>query len=248
MDAKNNKKPKKSVNILNLSGIGPVIRTAPLVDLNSDSDSDSVSESSVDFGTDSDPETVPVSGGDPGTRLGTNAGPRLDSKPGPAPRESDTGSEPISESATKPHVPAPALGKRKRRSRKQQTIDRRSDFVQHLGYLGKEKVAKLDKLRDDLEEAIAKVVRVHGAYAKGLNELSGKSARVKHIIDLVGEVPYHCAVQRQLVGGDTKEVLEIHDAHAQRQRDKRKAVWNEFNQRQAENRRALGITFPEDLN
>jgi hypothetical protein len=61
------------------------------------------------------------------------------------------------------------------------------DFVQHLGYLGKEKAAKLDKLRDDLEEAIAKVVRVHGAFAKGLNELSRKSARVRHIMDLVGE-------------------------------------------------------------
>jgi hypothetical protein len=90
---------RERVNILNLSGIGPVIQTAPLVDLNSDSDSDSVSESSVNFGTDSDPETVPVSGTEPGTSLGANAGSRLESKPGPPPRESDTGSEPISESA-----------------------------------------------------------------------------------------------------------------------------------------------------
>jgi hypothetical protein len=237
MSNKTVKKPRNSsINILNLSGTGPVVRTVPVVNLDSESSSDSGSESSVDFGPDSEPETTPSSGAAPGPRLGSE----FDTNTHPTPRSGPDSESPSESTFAAVRAPTQAPGKRKRRSRKkQQVVERRSDFVRYVGYLG-EDVAKLDKLRDDLEEAIARVVRVHGAFAKCLNNFAGKSNRVKHILNTVGEVPFHCDLQRAIVSEDIKAILEINDARAAAEKAKQ-----ELKRRRKELIRALGLNIRE---
>jgi hypothetical protein len=234
MSIKNNKKPKEtSCNILNLSGTGPVIRTVPVVHL--DRNSESESESSVDFGTDSAPEA--------GTSLGTNSGPRLGSEIGPDPcptPDSDSGPESISVSApAETAAPTPvsgAPGKRKRKTRKGHT-----DFAQHLPHFGEATVVALDRARNDLLADIEKVIRVQGAFVKKLNLCASKSARVKHIITAVEEVPFHCRRQIQIVEDSVKEILEINDKRAKRRRDDAQAGRDELKRQHYATCAAFGI-------
>jgi hypothetical protein len=237
MSNKTVKKPRNSsINILNLSGTGPVIRTVPVVNLDSESPSDSGSESSVDFGPDSEPETAPSLGAAPGPRLGSE----FDTNTHPTARSGPDPKSPSESTFAAVRAPTQAPGKRKRHSRKkQQVVERRSDFVRHVGYLG-EDVAKLDKLRDDLEQ-----VRVHGAFAKCLNNFAGKSNRLKHILNTVGEVPFHCDLQRAIVSEDIKAILKINDVRAKRARAAAEKAKQELKRRRKDIIRALGLNIRE---
>jgi hypothetical protein len=219
------KSRRASISILNLSGTGPVARTVPVVNLDTASSSDSGSECSIDFGPDSGPETSPSLGITPEPRLGTELG--VNTNADPTPR-----SGPDSESTfcCSARINTGTWQKKAPISQEQQVVQRRSDFVQHVGYLG-EDVAKLDKLRDDLEEAIARVVRVHGAFAKCLNNFAGRSNRVKHILNSIGEVPFHCDLQRAIVSEDIKVILEINNARAKRARDAAEEAKQELKRR-----------------
>jgi hypothetical protein len=106
-------------------------------------------------------------------------------------------------------------GKARPRSRRTKYgFARRSDFAKYLSYVGEQKASDLDQLRDDLQEAIERVVRVHGAFIKSPNDCAVRSERVKHIINVVGQVPFHCERQRQIVDKSIKEILEINDSRA----------------------------------
>jgi hypothetical protein len=68
--------------------------------------------------------------------------------------------------------PPAALAKLRRRSRKRRhSFAPRSDFAEAIPNLGKESMAVLDQLRDDLQEAVERVVRIHGAFVKSLSNV-----------------------------------------------------------------------------
>ena len=68
---------------------------------------------------------------------------------------------------------------------------------------------------------------------------------MKHIINSVGEVPFHCALQRAIVSEDIKAILEINDARAKRARDAAEEAKQELKRRRKEVIRALGLNIKE---
>ncbi|GLE08725.1 hypothetical protein PINS_up020126 [Pythium insidiosum] len=103
-----------------------------------------------------------------------------------------------------PEHPAP----RSKHAKRKYSFAPRNEFFRHISYLDKDEAAKLDKLRDDLQQSIERVVRVQGAFVKALNKNAIGSNRIKHIIQAVGEVPFHCEFQRKIVDTGVRTILE----------------------------------------
>lgn len=108
-------------------------------------------------------------------------------------------------------VPAPAKRQRKRKH----SFKSRSDF-KLIRQLKPADAAELDKLRDDLQESIERTIRVEHAFIKRLTEHAISSNRIKHIIQTVGEVPFHSDLQRKIVAVGVTDILKSKDVTAKR--------------------------------
>jgi hypothetical protein len=69
-------------------------------------------------------------------------------------------------------------------------------------------------VRDDLQEAIKRVIRVQHHFVEVLNLHAWKSDRIKSINDAVGEIPFHCKLQRKILDQGVLQILESKAARA----------------------------------
>jgi hypothetical protein len=74
--------------------------------------------------------------------------------------------------------------------------------------LDEDRVALLDKLRNDLIESIERTVRIQQRFIKELRAEARYSDRVKHIIQAVEEVPFHSDLQRKIVDRTVTEIID----------------------------------------
>ena len=104
-------------------------------------------------------------------------------------------------------------------SKKRKTRDfaQKREF-QRIRHLDDAVASELDKLRYDLQESIERTVRIQQAFVKKLNKQALHSNRIKHIVQLIGEVPFHCDLQRKIV--DVK-ITEIIDSKAKEEEKKK---------------------------
>jgi hypothetical protein len=100
---------------------------------------------------------------------------------------------------------------------------RKVSFVEpafkRIRYFEQETTDKLDKLRNDLLDSIQRTVRVEQAFVKELTRHAHRCNRIKSIIKSVGEVPFHCDLQRQIVSEHITHILESKDVEAKRLRE-----------------------------
>jgi hypothetical protein len=116
------------------------------------------------------------------------------------------------------YLPTSPKPKRKRSKRKSSKSSQRKDFELYLRRGKQEDAERLDKLRNDLQESIERTVRVQLAFTKELNKFALSSNRVKKIIKAVGEVPFHCDLQRKIVGDGVTTILKSENEQLKRQR------------------------------
>jgi RNAse (barnase) inhibitor barstar len=91
--------------------------------------------------------------------------------------------------------------------RKKRDFDDRRDF-KRIRSLDPETVARLDKLRADLQESIERTVRIEQAFVKQLRKEALNSNRIKHIIQVVEEIPFHSDLQRKICDARITEILK----------------------------------------
>lgn len=116
-----------------------------------------------------------------------------------------------------PSVSESPKRKRKRSKRKSKSSQRK-DFELYLRRGKQEDAERLDKLRNDLQDSIERTIRVQTAFIKELNEFALSSNRVKKIIKAVGEVPFHCDLQRKIVGDGITTILKSENEALKRQK------------------------------
>lgn len=121
----------------------------------------------------------------------------------------------------------PASKQHRRNKRKPYSFAPRDDFVKHVRYLDEADAADLDKLRDDLQESIERVARVQHAFVKALNKQASKSNRIKSIAQAVGEIPFHCDLQRKIVSQGVTTILESKAALAKQRKEEAAAKKHE---------------------
>ena len=120
--------------------------------------------------------------------------------------------------ALPPVTSVPADRKRRKRCDRERDFEARNEF--HLvSQLDRSEIDKLDKLRNDLREAIERVVRVEHAFQKELIKHATKSERVQSIAKCIGEVPFLCEYQRKLLGPGVTDILKSKQLLAKRQRE-----------------------------
>jgi hypothetical protein len=123
----------------------------------------------------------------------------------------DTSSVPSSSSSSK----APTTQRQRRGKRKAHDFEPRHDF-KLIRYLEPEAADRLDKFRDDLQESIERTVRIEQAFIKQLTKHAVSSNRIKSIIQAVGEVPFHCDLQRKIVADGITQILKSKDVRAKK--------------------------------
>ncbi|TMW57695.1 hypothetical protein Poli38472_014828 [Pythium oligandrum] len=104
------------------------------------------------------------------------------------------------------------------------SFEPRSDFVDHVPYIDESEAVSLDKLRDDLQEAVERVIRVQHAFVKALNKQASKSNRIKSIEQAIGEIPFHCQLQRKIVSEGVTTILKSKDALAKQRKEEEAEV------------------------
>jgi exonuclease VII large subunit len=129
----------------------------------------------------------------------------------------------------------PPKSKSKNQKRKAaDQLDARQDF-KRIRYLEPEAIQRLDKLRTDLQASIERTVRIQQAFVKQLQKAALKSNRIKHIIQVVGEVPFHSELQRKIVSKVITTILETEDVEAKRlQEEEQKEALDEKRKEQLE--------------
>lgn len=104
-------------------------------------------------------------------------------------------------------TPTTSPAKRKRNKRKTHDFPDRDEF-KFIEYLNDSEAARLNKLRDDLQESIERTVRIEQAFVKQLTKHAVKSDRVKSIIKAIEEIPFHCDLQRKIVSVSISHILK----------------------------------------
>lgn len=104
------------------------------------------------------------------------------------------------------------------RNKKKNRVPPHTDFARTVRLPDPEDAAQLDRLRDDLQESIERVIRVQGAFVKALQKHARHSDRIKHVIQTVGEIPFHCELQRKIVSDTVKTILDSKAVNEKRKR------------------------------
>lgn len=117
--------------------------------------------------------------------------------------------------------PAVKTVKPRCRNRKVRSIAARSEF-KLIHSLQPDDQRALDKLRDDLQDSIERVVRVQNRFVDELNKHAVKSNRTKTIVKAIGEIPFHADYQRRIVNQGITEILKSAEVEAQRKREEKK--------------------------
>jgi hypothetical protein len=84
--------------------------------------------------------------------------------------------------------------------------DRVKEF-KRIKQLTDKEVEPLIKLREDLEEAIKRVNRIHQAFTRELTKRAGLSNRVKHIIKQTEDIKFHTDCQLDIISKKTSAIL-----------------------------------------
>ena len=103
------------------------------------------------------------------------------------------------------HIPA-CSSRLKKIKRKTRDFEDRREF-KRIRYLELATVARLDKLRYDLQESIERTVRIQQAFVKQLRKEALGSNRIKHIIQVLEEIPFYSDVQRKILDRNLSEIL-----------------------------------------
>jgi chromosome segregation ATPase len=107
--------------------------------------------------------------------------------------------------------------KRKRRNKnKKVTFDVPREDFKLVEALKAKDAEKLDKLRDDIQDAIARVGRVQAAFVKELYVHRHKAERLKQVIKSVTEIQFHVDLQTKIVSENVKAILESKAALAKK--------------------------------
>ena len=95
---------------------------------------------------------------------------------------------------------------RQRNKRKACSHDNRFKF-KLVRCLDDDTASRLDELREDLQESIDRTMRIQAAFVKQLYKESRRSNRIQHIIQVIGEIPFHCELQNKITDETISKIL-----------------------------------------
>ena len=109
----------------------------------------------------------------------------------------------------------PTTNKRAKRKTRDFDFEPRQEF-NLIRQLDSDTIKSLDKAHADLQECVERTVRVQQAFVKKLRKEALNSERVQHILHVIDEIPFHCALQRKILDQTISRILKSKDVEAKR--------------------------------